>query len=377
MKYIAYYFPQFYRINENDKWWGDGFTDWDLVKKSLPNIAGQYQPRKPLNENFYDLSNPDTVNWQIDIASEYNLSGFNFYHYWFDGRLLLEKPISFFKNNKRHNLQYCITWANEAWTRQWIGNPEVLISQKYSYDKNVWMKHYNYLAEYFHDERYIKINNKPLYCIYRPDIDPCIKEYIDFFNDMAIKDGFSGIYFAGMLSYNTINLDKVISYFDAKIKFQPRYFFYANSLKKNNVVNIVEKAARTLPEKMQYILGYLRNKCISFSHFDYLYFWNKCISDAKNDGNSVFQSVIVDWDNTPRYGKRSKFFLGPSPEMFSIKLDELTKIEIEKGNDFIFINAWNEWSEGAYLEPDEKNGYGYLNALKNLAVKYAQYPVTK
>lgn len=370
MKYIAYYFPQFYSIPENDKWWGNGFTDWDLLKKAEPNITGQYQPRKPLNDNYYDLSNPDTVNWQIEIATKYNLTGFNFYHYWFDGHHLLEKPISYFKNNKKHNLQYCITWANEAWTRQWIGDSEILISQKFNNDKNVWQKHYNYLLEHFKDERYIKIDNKPLFCIYRADIDPNIKEYIDFFNNLAIKDGFSGIHFAGMLNYNTLNLDKIMSYFDSKIKFQPRYFFSMNN-KKNNIVNIIEKIARTLPEKMQYILGNIRNKGIMYSYFDYSYFWKKCIYYAKFDKNSVFQSVIVDWDNTPRYGKKSKFFIGSSPDIFLQKLEELTKIEIEKHNDLIFINAWNEWSEGAYLEPDMENGYKYLDVIKYLANKYA------
>lgn len=368
LKYIAFYFPQFHEIEENSKWWGRGFTDWDLVKNAKPNISSQNQPRVPLSGNYYDLSKSEVIDWQIKLAEKFNLGGFNFYHYWFDGRLILEKPLELFFEDKNHNLEYCITWANETWTKQWIGSSEVLIEQKYLNDIDIWTKHFQYLLQFFNDTRYIKIDNKPVLCIYRPELNKNMGKYIDFFNKMAINSGFDGIYFVGMKSYEMLNEDYIYHKFQAKLKFQPRYLFNNKFLKRNANVSLLEKFARSLPEKLQIKIGRIKFLFEKHKTIDYIEFYKELIRQAKEQAKNekIYQSVIVDWDNTARYRRRSKFFQNVSPESFEKYLGELENIEKEKGNEFIFINAWNEWSEGAYLEPDEKYGYKFLEVIKKL-----------
>jgi lipopolysaccharide biosynthesis protein len=369
LKYIAFYFPQFHEIPENNEWWGDGFTDWDLVKKAEKNTPTQRQPREPLNQNYYDLSQSEAIDWQVKLAEKFKLSGFNFYHYWFDGKLILEKPLELFLEDKSHNLEYCITWANETWTKQWVGSSKVLIEQKHLKDMNIWKEHFQYLLQFFNDKRYIKINNKPVLCIYRPELNKNMKEYIEFFNKMAIDNGFQGVYFIGMKSYETLNEDEIYSEFEAKLKFQPRYLFNNKFLKKGSSLSFLEKLARSLPEKIQLKIGRIKFLFEKHKIIDYEEFYKELVLQAKeNDVNEkIYQSVIVDWDNTARYKKRSKFFQNVSPESFEKYLCELTRIEKEKENEFIFINAWNEWSEGAYLEPDVKNEYKFLEVIKKLA----------
>ncbi len=367
IKNIAFYFPQFHVIDENNKWWGEYFTDWKLVKEAKKNCELHNQPRVPLDNNYYDLSKSETIEWQVNLAEKYKLDGFNFYHYWFDGKLILEKPMELFLANKNHNLKYCITWANETWTKQWIGSSEVLINQKHIKDFNIWENHFDYLLKFFNDKRYIKIDNKPIFCIYRPELNKHMIEYIDFFNRRAKENGFNGVYFIGIKSYELINENSIYKNFDAKLKFQPRYLFNNKFFHRTSSLSLVEKIARTLPEFLQLKIGRIKFLLERYRTIDYIDFWEELISQAKKENSEkIFQSIIVDWDNTARYKKRSKFFKNVSPSVFEKYLLKLTKIEEEKNNEFIFINAWNEWSEGAYLEPDTKNKYSYLKVIKKV-----------
>lgn len=369
-RYLAHYFPQFHAIDENDEAWGKGFTDWELVKTAIKHDDKQHQPRVPLNKFYYDLSNPDHVDWQIKLAIEYGLGGFNFYHYWFDGKLVLEKPLENFYENKEHDLSYCITWANDTWTRQWIGDPTILLEQKYIDDEGIWREHFNYLCKFFKDDRYIKVDSKPLLCIFRPDIHQNLEKNISFFNELAKENGFPGIFFMGMMGYKTINKEHIFNMLDANVKFQPRFLFNSGLIKKSRLGELLESVARSFPEKMQILLGRFKYMTDSTMGFDYVSFWERLIEDAKNDKTSIFQSCIVDWDNTARYKKKSKFFYNVSPDVFEQRLDDLTEVVKAKGQSFLFINAWNEWSEGAHLEPDEKHEYEYLKAIKRLSRKH-------
>lgn len=371
-KFVPFYFPQLHQIKENDEWWGDGYTDWDRVKVSKPHNEEHYQPRIPLNERYYDQSSEETLRWQIELAKAYNIHGFNFYHYWFDGKLLLEKPLSIFKNLD-HDLKYCVTWANETWTKRWEGKfNEVLIKQNHKYDIAEWKAHFAYLLQFFTDERYIRIDGKPVFMIYRPDIIPHISEFIDFFQEAAIGAGLKGIFFVAIKAYDVADV-KIYDSFNSLLRFQPRDLFGSNLKKESKKFAWLETRLRGLPEKYQIILGDLRQKFQGSSKFDMDEFWTHLINNAEKDLESsieIFQSILPDWDNTPRYGNKSKYFTGSSPEKFEKYLGRLLSVESKKSREdiFIFINAWNEWSEGAYLEPDEKNGYKYLEILKKLSV---------
>ena len=368
-KFIPFYFPQLHAIPENDVWWGAGYTDWDRVKTAQPHNASHYQPRIPLNQNYYDQSLSDTQKWQIDLALSYDIYGFNFYHYWFDGKLLLEKPIQNFKNLD-HNLKYCITWANESWTKRWEGKlNEVLIKQNHNVDLAEWETHFNYLLPFFQDQRYITIEDKPVFCIYRPDILKNVDQFISFFQSLAIKNGLKGVYFIALRAYEP--KDKTVyNYFDAVMRFQPRDVF--GQYKKPGLKTKLEVYFRSLPERIQIVISAILLKFQSGVSNSYQDFWDKLIASAKADCDSLkktYQSIAVDWDNTARYKSKSHYFIDANPELFKLNLKKLLSIlkRQDKKENLIFVNAWNEWSEGAYLEPDEKFQYSNLETLKELS----------
>ena len=203
MKIIAFYLPQFHAIPENDKWWGKGFTEWINVKKATPLFNGHYQPRVPLNKNYYNLLDGGTMAWQVELAKHYGIYGFCFYHYWFNGHLLLEKPVENYLNNHELNLPFCICWANEHWTNGWVSKEnKILIAQKYG-GVAEWKKHFYYLLDFIKDPRYIKLDNKPLVIIYRPELIDSRNEMLDCWQELAINEGLSGLTFA----YQQLGLD--------------------------------------------------------------------------------------------------------------------------------------------------------------------------
>ena len=168
MKLITFYLPQFHTFPENDEFWGKGFTEWTNVKKARPLYKGHYEPRVPLDDNYYDLTNPKTFEWQVDLAKKYGVYGFCFYHYWFSGKILMQKPMEMFLRNKNLSLHYCISWANETWSRRWNGKEEdILIKQEHGTERE-WIEHFNYLLKFFKDDRYIKIDGYPLFILYKP-----------------------------------------------------------------------------------------------------------------------------------------------------------------------------------------------------------------
>lgn len=366
-KFIPFYFPQLHAIPENDLWWGKGYTDWDRVIAAYSLEENHYQPRIPLNNNYYDQSKEVTTQWQIDLAIKYNIYGFNFYHYWFDGKILLEKPIELFKK-LNHDLKYCLTWANETWTKRWDGKfNEILIKQNHNYDKLEWEKHFDYLFQFFSDPRYIRIDNKPVFCIYRPDIFYEINNFVDFFQERAIAKGLEGLHFIAVKAYET---NKDLEKFNSFLRFQPRDLFNSLNGRKSALSKIVERTLRSAPEKYQIMIGEFIHKYQKKVSFDYEEFCKKLIENSKIDQLSkkrIFQSIIVDWDNAARYGNKARYFINTGPEKFENALKELIEIEAAHNDNFIFINAWNEWSEGAYLEPDEKNGFKHLEILKKLS----------
>jgi hypothetical protein len=371
IKFVPFYFPQLYTIPENDVWWGKDYTDWDRVKSAIPNTENHYQPRVPLDRNYYDQSLSDTQMKQIELAIQYGIYGFNFYHYWFNGKLLLEKPLNNFKSLD-HTLNYCITWANESWTKRWEGKiSDVLIKQEHKLDYIEWENHFNYLLPFFKDDRYIKIDDKPIFCIYRPDIIPDIDEFISFFQSLALKNNLNGLYFIALRAYEPSS-ESVYNSFDAIMNFQPRAIFgkkYGGILKR-----LFEKPFRRMPESIQIGISGIFNKFKKQGNtYDYDFFWQELIRQSildKLSTKKIFQTIIGDWDNTARYRERSLFFSNFTTQKFENYLSKLIKVCYSRIEDnIIFINAWNEWSEGAYLEPDERNKFKILEILEEIKNK--------
>lgn len=370
-KIIAYYLPQYHEIPENNEWWGKGFTEWTNVKTAKPVFKGQKQPKVPLNKNYYDLMNKETVEWQTKLANDYGIYGFCYFHYWFkDGRKILEKPAENLLNWKDIPQRYCFFWANDQWKRTWSNtdvsgtvwvsedakptgdNKEILLEQDYGNEKD-WKNHFEYLLPFFKDDRYIKVNNKPFFAIYNLDLIDCSKEMFELWNNLAIQSGFNGIHF---VSVNQECPDN--PYIEAILQYgygtYSRSLLYKFSLKRRAIVSKIKNC-------------FSKNKKLISNVWNYKFIW-KCISSVKPYGNVPnYAGGDVHTDETPRRGKKALYFKNASAEIFEKYLrKQLKNCEIKYKTDFLFLDAWNEWGEGNYLEPDEQYGYSFLEVIKRI-----------
>lgn len=353
MKFLALNLPAFHQIPENDEWWGKGFTEWDNVRSGKPLFKGHDQPIEPLNSNYYDLSKKDDILKQIKIAKEYDLYGFIYYHYWFgEGRQIFEKPVEILRDEITENFNYCFCWANDTWITTWHGlEPRTLIEQRYPGESD-WKEHYDYFVHFFKDYRYIKFNNKPVIFIYQPNKIVRYDEMVNYWNNRAKLDGFDGVYCIEFISSKNKSLYSDVS--DAVTEFEPLYTTYFDISK----VNLLK-----------------RFLCKKFNHIDfqdYNHLWKLNIKRNRTySGKPIFRGCFSGWDNSARKGKNSMIVKNCTPENFGINMEKMIKKRRESTvDDYIIINAWNEWSEGAILEPSTKNKYGYLEEIKRLANKY-------
>lgn len=342
LKTIAFYLPQFHPFPENDEWWGKGFTEWTNVTKAKPNFLGHYQPHLPIHNGFYDLRIPDIMIEQAKLAKNYGIYGFNFYYYWFDGKILMHKPFEILLKYKEIDINFCITWANENWTRRWDGlDNEILIAQNHSEKDSI--KFIHSLFKYFKDERYIRINNKPILIIYRSNIIPHIKKISKIWRKEAKKEGFDGLYLICAQTSGTYTPHDIS--FDAAMEFPPHRM----------------DDGKQLLEELNIINPHFEGKI-----FDYNTVTKKAIEKDEPEFK-LFRTSTLSWDNTARKQNKSTIYTNFSLDSYKDWMYHLYKstLDNDKLNDdekLVFVNAWNEWAEGTHLEPDRKFGYGYLQA---------------
>lgn len=375
MKIITFYLPQFHEIPENNEWWGKGFTEWVNVKKAQPLYEGHEQPRVPLNENYYNLLDPNVQVWQAKIAKEYGVYGFCYYHYWFNGKLLLEKPMENMLKNRDIDIPFCVCWANEPWTRAWVGETKVLIPQLYG-EKREWKEHFDYLLPFFKDSRYICDDGKPLVVIYRPEVIECLNEMLDYWNELAIQEGFEGLTYAYQNIDFDLKADKDDSRFKYNIEFQPLYARHDMFKNNHKYIKALRRKVAAFVEKnfgfdlMRYGVGFF-NKSNQISYDEA---WNKILTRKPGTEKNV-PGAFVGWDNTPRKGERGEIFVGDTPEKFEKYLtQQIIRAKNIYSKDMIFMYAWNEWAEGGYLEPDTRSGYKNLEAIKNALKSTNEFP---
>lgn len=352
IQFIAFHLPQYHTFPENDEWWGKGFTEWVNVKNAKAMFAGHNQPRVPLNDNYYNMLSIDTLSEQARLSKEYGIDGFCYYHYWFNGKKLMEKPVELLLNNKEIEQRFCFCWANEPWTRSWDGkNGCVLIEQNYGGEKE-WEEHYQYLLPFFLDDRYIKVDNKPLLVIYRANTIEKYEQMILYLKKRAKESGLSGLYVIEERNYYQSKKESEVS--DAMIYFEPM-----NTLQ--NGRSFLEKVAQRL--KSDFLNKKNKN---AIRYYDYDKVWKRLLKEFQKSGAEVLPGAFVDWDNTPRRKNEGMVFVNGNPEKFGKYFGQLMDIAVSKNRKFAFINAWNEWAEGTYLEPDEKYGFGYLEKIKHI-----------
>jgi lipopolysaccharide biosynthesis protein len=353
---IAFYLPQFHSIPENDKWWLKGFTEWTNVKKAKPLFKGHCQPRVPLDNNYYDLRNPSTLPWQVGLAREYGVYGFCFYHYWFNGKLLLEKPIENFLSRKDLDLNFCLSWANEPWTRAWDGGDKNILMPQYYNGRQDIKGHFEYLLPFFLDKRYILINNKPLVLLYRSNNISYLDEMIQLWNDLAVKNGFDGIHLVETL--NSFQKRKFSQITDSIVYMEPMYVF----------------ANKTPIERILFRIQYF---CINGVKISYRKTLKKILKYEKLS-TDAYAGLFIDWDNTARKKKGYTVLIGKDKPMhFKNFFKKLYVKALKKNSPFIFVNAWNEWGEGAYLEPDMENHFSYLEIIKSVLNDDSLYNIKK
>lgn len=346
IKFIAFYLPQFHEIKENNEWWGEGFTEWVNTRKAIPLFDGHRQPREPLGANYYDLTDPETLRWQAGLMNRYGVYGLCFYHYWFSGRMLLQKPAELLLENKGIPMRFCFSWANEPWSRNWDGrNNAILMPQIYGGEED-WRAHFHYLLPFFLDERYIKIDGKPLFVLYVPNQIQRCGEMLACWRQLAEENGLPGLFITETLSSKIGMSRPCLGDSDACIEFEPTLTLFGGYLPKFTMVDTLHL-------------------------FYYNAVWENMLGRKTTyTGKEKFPGAFAGWDNTPRAGERASICLGSTPEKFKGYLSRLAeKCEREGSGRFIFINAWNEWAEGAYLEPDEYNKYGYLEAVREVQEK--------
>ena len=388
MKIIAFYLPQFHEIPENNKWWGEGFTEWTNVKSAYPLYAGHDQPKIPLNNNYYNLLDNEVKKWQVKIAKENGIYGFCYYHYWFNGHMLLEKPMEQMLECKEIDMPFCVCWANEPWTKIWSGNDrKVLIPQKYG-EKKEWKEHFDYLLPFFKDKRYICKDGKPIIVIYRPKAISCITEMMNYWRTLAVEAGLPGL--SVMCATNNLYIkdDNAYETFDNIIEWQPHTAKSLKSIDKNQTskhFSFLKKIRRNIWSKFEQLTGIdpykydpiaLRHQKKS-SILNYDDVWKIIINMKPLNANSI-PGAFVRWDNTARYKEKATIIKGESPEKFEKYL--IQQIEHAKKvyhSDMLFMYAWNEWAEGGFLEPDETNGYSYLNAIKKALESTGEFPTVR
>lgn len=353
MKIIAFYLPQFHCIPENDLWWGKGFTEWTNTKKAKPLFNGHYQPREPYNDNYYNLLDSETRKWQADLAREYGVYGFCYYHYWFSGKKLLEKPLELVLESGAPDFPFCLAWANEPWTRAWYADREheVLIDQKYG-NQSDWKDHFLYLLKAFSDKRYIRIDNKPVLLIYRPEAIDCCEEMLNYWNTLAKANGLEGIYYCRMLT--CYSKKEWNNRFDAQVEFEPGYTVKVDPPGLWQVLRLIRRAAKK-------ILGVNTKYLLDIVDYDTI--WRQIIQ--REHKQKTFLGAFLDWDNTARKSHDPLIMEGATPEKFKAYLIKQLQRSRKNNSEYIFINAWNEWAEGNHLEPDKRSGFSYLEAVRD------------
>jgi hypothetical protein len=352
MKIIAFFLPQFHPIPENNMWWNAGFTEWTNVARARPLFRGHQQPRIPGELGFYDLRLPEIREQQAALAKEYGIDGFCYYHYWFDGKLLLQRPIEEMLKTAKPEISFCLCWANESWTANWIGLPDkLLIAQTYPGEED-HIAHMKYLSQFFADKRYIKISGKPLFIIHRPLNIPKVETVLDLWRKLVRQYIGTDLFIVGIGN----KFEEIINAgYDGVVT-------YSLAAALDEYLNVNRRLYHLLIHKLfrrpRWVISYGALK---------QYLIRKEWKSPK-----IYPDVLPNWDNSSRLGRRALVVHDSSPELFKEVLESAVESVKTRVNEqqLIFVRSWNEWAEGNYVEPDLINGRAYLEAIASVMKSY-------
>jgi lipopolysaccharide biosynthesis protein len=349
---LGFYLPQYHPIPENDEWWGKGFTEWQNVVRARSHFRGHYQPHIPGELGFYDLRVPEIREAQAGLAREHGVDGFVYYHYWFGGRQLLERPFNEVLASGAPDFPFCLCWANENWTRVWDGgDDEVLAGQRYDPDDD--RRHLRALAHALADPRYIRVDGRPLLLVYRPTLVPDPRRLSDTWRAEARRLGIGDLYLCRVENLAAERGDPAALGFDAGVEFQPDPLVRPAKLFREWWRRPFNKYLRpSNPRRVNMFYDYGEMVALALRTPSPAYPWHRC--------------VMPGWDNTARRDTGALAFLGSTPERYEhwlgAVLTESAAAATTTSERLVFVNAWNEWAEGCHLEPDERNGRADLEA---------------
>jgi lipopolysaccharide biosynthesis protein len=349
---IAFYLPQFHPIPENDAWWGNGFTEWTNVTRARPLFHGHAQPHLPTDLGFYDLRLPESRQDQADLARNSGIEGFCYWHYWFNGKRLLDRPFNEVLTSGEPDFPFCLAWANETWSRRWLGEPkDVLMEQTYSESDD--LNHIRWLMRAFEDDRYVTIDGRPAFLIYRPSDLPNARKTTDLFRRQCRSSGISEPYLIG-INGHSVRMDSRKLGFDATLHFTPQLGILPDAFEDG-----------PLPSKLRRNLQFdVRSDSLKI--YDYKESLRAMLALRDQLKYPTIPSICVGWDNTPRRAEKAIILIHSDPEFFQQELRSLIDEQAAKpfAERLVFINAWNEWAEGNHLEPDITHGHGFLEATR-------------
>ena len=371
---IAYYLPQFHPIPENDEYWGKGFTEWTNVGKAKPLFKGHYQPRVPADLGYYDLRMSEIREAQADLARDAGIEGFCYWHYWFgNGKQLLERPFNEVLASGKPDFPFCLGWANHSWTtKTWKkqkGSGNTMIVEQTYPGKEDHLLHFNYVLKAFKDDRYIKVDGKPLFVIFEPLSIPDVNSFISLWQSLAVENGLRGIHFVGNIqntSGRSLN-NKTKSFFP--IDRSAEYYNAVLDAGYDAVASIgMWRAEAILKGRFGFFLHRFLETHLGFSSLSRFNYRDIMANYyvQEDSWENVYPSLVPQWDRSPRAGKLNGIYVNSTPANFKQAVENAIKLVENKQDEhkLLFLKSWNEWAEGNYVEPDLKYGHGYLDALK-------------
>lgn len=342
MQAVAFYLPQYHVIPENEQIYGKGFTEWENVRRAKPQFARHYQPHIPHKTfGYYNLLDEKFLTFQHQLAYENGVGAFCYYYYNFSGQRLLEKPVDIINNNSSIHNNFCLCWDHNSWYNNRNTEKPIFLQQQYNAANARQL--FADLRQYFENDRYIKIEGKPFFAVFAPERHPRMSEYADILREEALKAGFPGIWLAGVEAY--VGQHPSAYGFDSMLEFAPNWHPENLLSQPGEALRIFDYPATLRMMANKEIPDYVRNRC-----------------------------AFPGWDNTPRRGGKAALAVNNSPELYKLYLEYLatyTRSYLPDKMQYIFINAWNEWGEGCHLEPDEKYGFAWLKATRDVIDKYS------
>lgn len=358
IKTIAFYLPQFHPIPENDDWWGKGFTEWTNVAKAKPMFKGHYQPHVPADLGFYDLRLPESRKAQADLAKQYSISAFCYWHYWFgNGKRILERPFNEVLESGEPDFPFCLAWANETWSGIWHGLTNKILAEQIYPGEEDYIAHFEFLVKAFKDHRYFKVNGKPLFMVYKPMEIPDLKLFVNTFRRLAKEHNLEGIHLVATnvdpdwdaKAYGFDALTPAVHTKNEYLRSENSFVDFWRRIKQSRLSSYYKKIFKR-PVRIYNYADAIQN------------------FDEEHGDNIYYPTVIPNWDNSPRSGVNGFVLKNSTPELFEKALRNAKKLvsKYDDDNKIVFIKSWNEWAEGNHLEPDLKFGHQYLQVVKKV-----------